>query len=326
MEPDHRPELSRHGTRVIAGKAIARVIVRDLAERAQTLLAERGIAPSLAVVLVGNNPASQIYVRSKTKAAAECGFISRKHELPEDADEDKIIDLVARLNDDATIHGILVQLPLPPHVDPMRVIETIAPQKDVDGFHPYNVGSLTVGLKQGYFTPCTPAGCMILIETAAGKDIAGKSAVVIGRSNIVGKPMATLLGAAEATVTSTHIKTRNLDRICREADVIVAAAGAPGLVRKEWVKPGAVLIDVGITKVTDAQGTARVVGDVAFDECLGIAGALTPVPGGVGPMTIAMLMSNTFRAAQMQDREFARPELVKPGRCDWSTSPTPVRW
>lgn len=285
---------------ILSGRAISRGILDEVSSRTRVFTAETAVTPRLAVIVIGEDPASHIYVRSKARAAAQCGFCSHTHELPSDAEEDEVVDLVARLNKDPAVHGILVQLPLPRHFDMMRVIEAVAPHKDVDGFHPENVGRLTVGSKARYFTPCTPAGCMNLIQAAVGNNLAGKDAVVIGRSNIVGKPMATLLGAAEATVTSTHIKTRNLDRICRNADVIVAAAGVPGLVRKGWVKPGAVLIDVGINRVLDKQKTPRIVGDVAFEECLDVAGAITPVPGGVGPMTIAMLMSNTLLAAKIQ--------------------------
>jgi methylenetetrahydrofolate dehydrogenase (NADP+)/methenyltetrahydrofolate cyclohydrolase len=285
--------------RIISGTEIALGIMRELNTKAKAFAVQTGILPHLAVLVIGDNPASHIYVRSKAKAAAECGFKSTRHELPEETGQPEILELISRLNQDPAIHGILVQLPLPAHIDAIRVIEAIAPHKDVDGFHPRNVGQLTVGMGGRYFTPCTPAGCMVLIEEAMGKNLAGKDAVVIGRSNIVGKPMATLLGAAEATVTSAHAKTRHLEEICRHADLIVAAAGAPNLVRKSWVKPGAVLIDVGINRIVDSNLKNRIVGDIAFEECLSVAGAITPVPGGVGPMTIAMLMSNTFTAAQM---------------------------
>jgi methylenetetrahydrofolate dehydrogenase (NADP+) / methenyltetrahydrofolate cyclohydrolase len=261
------------------------------------------VKPGLAVVLVGEDPASQVYVKSKGKAAHSCGFHSVQYDLPASTSESELVGLVRTLNADPAIHGILVQLPLPKGVDASRVLETIAPEKDVDGFHPVNVGLLATGLTDRALVPCTPAGAMLLIEEAAGilgRDISGAEAVIVGRSNIVGKPMAQLLLAKNATVTVAHSRTKDLPEVARRADILVAAVGRPEMIRGDWIKPGALVIDVGINRVPGAEpGKTKLVGDVALDEALDIAGAITPVPGGVGPMTIAMLMANTLRAAKM---------------------------
>jgi len=257
-------------------------------------LAARGIRVGLAVVLVGDHPPSQVYVRRKITETARAGIASFEHRLPEDTGQESLLALIEALNQDPAVHGILVQLPLPDGIDASRVLDSIAPGKDVDGFHPVNVGRLSTGT--GGLVPCTPLGCMILLDSVID-DYRGLAAVVIGKSNIVGKPVAMLLLERECTVTVTHIATRGLPEIVRAADIVVAAAGAPGLVRGDWIKPGAVVIDVGITRVTDGDGRTRLMGDVAYDE-LAHARAATPVPGGVGPMTIACLLANTVRAAQ----------------------------
>jgi len=245
-------------------------------------------------VLVGDDPASAVYVRSKGKASREAGLGSVEHRLPASTSEAELLALIARLNGDDGTDGILVQLPLPRQIDPQRVIAAIDPAKDVDGFHPVNVGRLWSGGLA--LVPCTPWGALLLLRTTLG-DLAGAEAVVIGRSNIVGKPMAALLLKENCTVTLAHSKTRNLPEMARRADILVAAIGKPEFVRGAWIKPGATVIDIGINRITGADGKSRLVGDVAFAEALGIAGAITPVPGGVGPMTIACLLRNTLIAA-----------------------------
>ncbi|TCD16574.1 bifunctional methylenetetrahydrofolate dehydrogenase/methenyltetrahydrofolate cyclohydrolase FolD [Oricola cellulosilytica] len=295
----------------IDGKAVAAEVIERVKRAADALREKTGTKTGLAVVIVGDDPASQVYVASKGRMAKECGFHSVEHRLPEDASGDELIDLVGRLNDDPSIHGILVQLPLPAHMDAGRVIQTISPEKDVDGFHFINVGKLGTGERETAFVPCTPAGSMLLIERTIGKELSGKTAVVVGRSNIVGKPMANLLLAANATVTIAHSRTPDLAAVCRTADVLVAAVGRPEMVRGDWIKPGAVVIDVGINRI-DApergEGKTRLVGDVAYGEAEKVASAITPVPGGVGPMTIAMLMANAvtsaYRAAGEQPPSF----------------------
>ena len=270
-------------------------------------LASSGVKPGLAVVIVGEDPASQVYVASKSKMAKECGFHSVQHTLSADISEAELRALVADLNADPAVHGILVQLPLPQHIDSGAVIRTIDPDKDVDGFHVVNVGRLGAGELDGAFVPCTPAGAMLMIERARGRDLSGLSAVVIGRSNIVGKPMANLLLAANATVTIAHSRTKDLPAVARGADILVAAVGRPEMVRGDWVKPGATVIDVGINRIPapeKGEGKTRLVGDVAYGEAEKVAGQITPVPGGVGPMTIAMLMANTLvSACRVADRE-----------------------
>ena len=281
--------------KLIDGKAIAAELRADVGRRAKALAP--GVVPGLAAVLVGEDPASEVYVRNKGKQTREAGMNSFEHKLPATTSEAELLALVRRLNADETVDGILVQLPLPKAIDSTKVLDAIDPAKDVDGFHPVNVGKLTIG-RPG-LVPCTPLGCMVLIERALGgrEAIAGKNAVVVGRSNIVGKPMASLLLAANATVTVTHSRTRDLPTVCRIADILVAAIGKAEMVKGDWVKPGAVVIDVGINRVSAADGKTRLVGDVAFQEAVKVAGAITPVPGGVGPMTIACLLSNTLTAA-----------------------------
>jgi methylenetetrahydrofolate dehydrogenase (NADP+)/methenyltetrahydrofolate cyclohydrolase len=281
----------------VAGEVIARVkaLTGDLGRNGKG-------QPGLAVVIVGEDPASQVYVASKSRTAQECGFLSVQHTLPAETSEAALLKLIDDLNADAKIHGILVQLPLPRHIDSGKVIQAIAPEKDVDGFHFINVGKLGTGETDTAFVPCTPAGSMLLIERVRGKDLSGLSAVVLGRSNIVGKPMANLLLAANATVTVAHSRTRDLPALARTADILVAAVGRPEMVKGDWVKPGAAVIDVGINRIAapeKGEGKFRLVGDVAYAEAASVAGAITPVPGGVGPMTIAMLMANTVISAYL---------------------------
>jgi len=291
---------------VLDGVAIADEVLARVAEEARALIAH-GLTPGLAVVLVGDNPASRTYVAGKRKAARTCGFHSIEHNLPAETSEAELLALVEALNADSSVHGILVQLPLPGHIDSTRVVEVIAPTKDVDGFHPINVGLLSIGDTRRALIPCTPAGAMILIDRACerlGWSLPGMEAVIIGRSNIVGKPMAQLLLARHCTVTIAHSRTLDLPAVARRADVLIAAVGRPEMVRGDWVKPGAIVIDVGINRVpahgSDASGRpkTRLVGDVAYAEAAAVAGAITPVPGGVGRMTIAMLMANTALAAK----------------------------
>jgi methylenetetrahydrofolate dehydrogenase (NADP+)/methenyltetrahydrofolate cyclohydrolase len=278
----------------IDGKAAALTIRQRVAELVPEFVAKSGRPPGLATVLVGEDPASAVYVRSKNRATAEAGMASFAHNLPDTISEDELLQLVVDLNADSQVDGILVQLPLPSQVNATRVIETIDPGKDVDGFHPMNAGRLATGLPS--LVPCTPFGCLHLLKAELG-NLAGLDAVVIGRSNIVGKPMAQLLIGESATVTVAHSRTRDLPDVVRRADIVVAAVGRPEMVRGDWIKPGAVVIDVGINRVPTDDGKGRLVGDVAFDEAAELAGAITPVPGGVGPMTIAMLMRNTLVAA-----------------------------
>ena len=282
--------------KLIDGRKAAAELRRTVAAEAARLADVTGIAPGLAVVLVGDDPASRTYVANKTRAAAEAGMRSVDHRLPCTATEAEVLAVVARLNADPAVHGILVQLPLPPRVDAGRVIAAVDPDKDVDGFHPLNAGRLASGLPA--FVPCTPLGCIRLARTVH-PTLAGLEAVVIGRSNIVGKPLVQLLLAENATVTAAHSKTRDLAAVCRRADLVFAAVGRPHMVRRDWIKPGATVIDVGISRVAGADGGSRIVGDVAFEEVAEVAGALTPVPGGVGPMTIACLLANTVTAARL---------------------------
>ncbi|MHA1547530.1 MAG: bifunctional methylenetetrahydrofolate dehydrogenase/methenyltetrahydrofolate cyclohydrolase FolD [Alphaproteobacteria bacterium] len=286
---------------IIDGKAGAERVVAQVIEETSDLLRDSGVTPGLSVVIVGDDPASRVYVAAKGRRAEACGFRSDTHRLPDDTSEADLLALIDRLNEDPATHGILVQLPLPDQIDEQRATQRIDPRKDVDGFNYINVGRLTVGDTDEAFVPCTPAGSMLLLETALGKDLSGKSAIVVGRSNIVGKPMASLLLAAHATVTIAHSRTADLPARCREADIVVAAVGRPQMVKGDWIKPGAVVIDVGINRIPapeKGEGKTRLVGDVAFEEASKVASAITPVPGGVGPMTIAMLMMNTLRAAQ----------------------------
>ncbi|TMV04139.1 bifunctional methylenetetrahydrofolate dehydrogenase/methenyltetrahydrofolate cyclohydrolase FolD [Brucella haematophila] len=285
---------------LIDGKKLAEDVVSTVKTETEKLVAATGVVPGIAVVIVGEDPASQVYVASKGRKAKECGFHSVQHDLPDTASEQELLDLIESLNNDPAIHGILVQLPLPKHIDSGRVIQTISPDKDVDGFHFINVGKLGTGEVDTAFVPCTPAGAMIMIERVHGRDLSGLNAVVIGRSNIVGKPMFNLLLAANATVTVAHSRTKDLPAIARTADILVAAVGRPQMVKGDWVKPGATVIDVGINRIPapeKGEGKTRLVGDVDFADAEKVAGAITPVPGGVGPMTIAMLMANTLTAA-----------------------------
>jgi methylenetetrahydrofolate dehydrogenase (NADP+) / methenyltetrahydrofolate cyclohydrolase len=278
----------------IDGKAAAAAIRERVAAGVAELERRIGRPPGLATVLVGEDPASAVYVRSKNRATAEAGMVSFAHNLPDTTSEEELLQLVTDLNADERVDGILVQLPLPRQINATRVIETIEPGKDVDGFHPMNAGRLAIGLPS--LVPCTPYGCLYLLKQELGS-IAGLNAVVVGRSNIVGKPMAQLLIAESATVTIAHSKTRDLPEVVRRADVVIAAVGRAEMVRGDWIKPGATVIDVGINRLPTDDGKGRLVGDVAFDEAAEVAGAITPVPGGVGPMTIAMLMRNTLVAA-----------------------------
>jgi methylenetetrahydrofolate dehydrogenase (NADP+) / methenyltetrahydrofolate cyclohydrolase len=279
----------------IDGRAAAAEVRQRVTEAVASFRNSTGRAPGLATILVGEDPASAVYVRSKGKATAEAGMESFSHQLPESTSQAELLDLVERLNADDRVDGILVQLPLPDQIDSARVIAAIDPAKDVDGFHPVNAGRLATGLDA--LVPCTPFGCLYLLRQELGS-LSGKNAVVIGRSNIVGKPMAMLLLGESATVTIAHSRTRDLPQVVRNADVVVAAVGRPEMVRGDWIKPGAVVIDVGINRVPAAEeGKTRLVGDVAYDEAAKVASAITPVPGGVGPMTIAMLLRNTLVAA-----------------------------
>jgi len=280
--------------RIIDGKAIAAELRIMIAGEVKRLAAQHGIVPGLAVVLAGNNPASESYVGSKAKVTLETGMRSFDHRLPETVSQADLLALVRKLNADPAVHGILVQLPLPAQIDALEVLAAIDPGKDVDGFHPINAGRLASGLPA--LAPCTPLGCIMLAKTVHSS-LAGLEAIVIGRSNIVGKPLAQLLLAENATVTIAHSKTRELPTVCRRADLLFAAIGRPEMVRADWIKPGATVIDVGINRVPAAGGKSRLVGDVAYAEASQVAGAITPVPGGVGPMTIACLMVNTVRAA-----------------------------
>ena len=280
---------------IIDGKAQAAALVERVAAEVAALKAATGVAPGLAVALVGDDPASAVYVGSKGKRTREAGMASFEHRLPASATQAELLDLVARLNADPQVHGILVQLPLPPQIDAAAVIDAISPAKDVDGFHAINVGRLATGLEA--MVPCTPLGARLLLRRTLG-DMSGAEAVVLGRSNIVGKPMAQLLLAENCTVTIAHSRSRDLAALCRRADILIAAVGRPEMVRGDWIKPGATVIDVGINRVAVPGGASRLVGDVAFDEAAQVAGAITPVPGGVGPMTIACLLANTLTACR----------------------------
>lgn len=285
--------------RIIDGKGFAAALRARVARAAAEAKRAHGIVPGLAVVLVGENPASQVYVRNKRKQTVEAGMQSFDHTLPADTGEATLLALIGRLNRDPAVHGILVQLPLPGHIDPDKVLGAIDPAKDVDGFHVINAGRLATGA-QG-LVPCTPLGCLMLLKDTLG-DLAGMEAVIVGRSNIVGKPMAALLLRENCTVTMAHSRTRDLPLVCRRADILVAAVGRPEMIRGAWIKPGAAVIDVGINRVPKQgePGKNRLVGDVCFAEAVKVAGAITPVPGGVGPMTIACLLMNALTAACLQ--------------------------
>lgn len=283
---------------IIDGKAIASEVRTEVAQGVEKLMAEGGPRPGLATVLVGDNPASHTYVKAKRKACAEAGIESFGHELPATATQAEVEGLVARLNQDAKVHGILVQLPLPAGLDEEAVLKAISLEKDVDGFHPLNIGRLAQKGREPLFVPCTPAGCLVLLKKAGAK-LDGANAVVVGRSNIVGMPAALLLVKENATVTICHSRTKDLAGVCRSADVLIAAIGRAEMIRGSWIKPGAYVIDVGINRVEDPSTKSgyRLVGDVAYEEAVQVAGAITPVPGGVGPMTIALLLQNTLRSA-----------------------------
>ena len=285
-------------SKLIDGKAAASRVLAQVKADVQALERD-GIEPALAVILVGEDPASQVYVRNKILRAEEAGIRSLEHRLSKDTTQAQLLDLIAELNSDASVNGILLQLPLPAHIEETRALQAIAPGKDVDGFHSENVGGLSQG--RNVLTPCTPSGCMQLLEDACG-DLSGKHAVVIGRSNIVGKPMAALLLKAHCSVTVVHSRSRNAKALCCQADIVVAAVGRPRMIDASWLKPGAVVIDVGINRIEE-DGRSRLVGDVDFDSALPKVSAITPVPGGVGPMTIAFLMKNTVTAALQQAQQ-----------------------
>jgi methylenetetrahydrofolate dehydrogenase (NADP+)/methenyltetrahydrofolate cyclohydrolase len=286
----------------IDGKAKAEQLAESITEQTAMLKEQHGIQPGLAVVIIGEDPASQVYVRNKKRRAESCGFLSVQHTLSATVSQADVLELIDDLNNDDAIHGILVQLPLPDHLDEQAITQAIVPNKDVDGFHFVNIGKLTAGHTGDAFVPCTPAGCMLMIEDELGSDLSGKNAVVIGRSNIVGKPMASLLMQRNATVTIAHSRTPDLPGLVGRSDIVVAAIGRPNMVTGDWIKPGAVIIDVGINRVettVDGETKSRLTGDVDYDSACKVASAVTPVPGGVGPMTITMLMFNTLRSARL---------------------------
>ena len=298
---------------MIDGKAFAEGLRRGIAEATAQLSRSHGLVPGLAVVLVGDDPASQVYVKSKSKQALEAGIEAIDRKLPETASMAELLAVVHELNADPSVHGILVQLPLPRQVQSDQILCAIDPAKDVDGFHPMNVGLLASGQINRAFVPCTPLGCMILLQARLG-DLSGADAVVIGRSNIVGKPMAQLLLQANCTVTVAHSRSKRIEDVCRRADILVAAVGIPEFVKGDWVKPGATVIDVGINRVPGGpDGKSRIVGDVATADAAKVAGAITPVPGGVGPMTIACLLANTVTAA-FRCKGLAPPDWVRAAR------------
>lgn len=287
-------------TTIIDGKQVAASVIETVKSAAAALEKDAGVKPGLAVIIVGDDPASHAYVSSKSRMAKECGFTSIQHTLPERTTQEELARLVETLNADEAIHGILVQLPLPKHLDSEPIIQSIKPEKDVDGLHVVNAGKVATGDLEGGLVSCTPAGAMVFVRRTHGEDLSGLNAVVIGRSNLFGKPMSALLLAANATVTTAHSRTKDLAGVCRNADILVAAVGRPEMVKADWVKPGATVIDVGINRIAapeKGEGKSRLVGDVAFEEAARVAGVITPVPGGVGPMTIAMLMANTVIAA-----------------------------
>ncbi|MEZ5859587.1 MAG: bifunctional methylenetetrahydrofolate dehydrogenase/methenyltetrahydrofolate cyclohydrolase FolD [Geminicoccaceae bacterium] len=290
--------------RLIDGKAAALALRTEVARAVEGFVAEQGRRPGLAVVIVGDHPASRAYVRTKTRMAEAAGIAARLIELPADIRTAALLERIGELDADPAVHGILVQLPLPEAIDETQVLLAISPAKDVDGFHPANVGALFSATRPDpdrLLVPCTPLGCLHLLrQTLGAEGLRGQEAVIVGRSNIVGKPLAALLLAADCTVTVAHSRTRDLADVCRRADILVAAVGRPGLVRGSWVKPGAAVIDVGINRIEAEDGGSRLVGDVAFAEAEQVAGAITPVPGGVGPMTVACLMRNTLTAARLQ--------------------------
>ncbi len=282
---------------IIDGKAIAETIAHEVAQDCNAFIGETGVKPGLAVILVGEDPASAVYVRNKNKRASSLGFQSTQHTLSAETTQSELASLIDQLNQDSQVHGILLQLPLPQHLNAAALLERISPEKDVDGFHPINVGRLGTGDMAHALVPCTPAGCLELAKRTRKAPLEGLEVVVVGRSNIVGKPAAQLFLAQNCTVTIAHSKTQNIETTARRADILIAAAGRPEMITADWVKPGAMVLDVGINRV-ERGGKSRLVGDVAFDEVSNVAGAITPVPGGVGPMTITMLMKNTLTAAK----------------------------
>ena len=285
--------------RIIDGKALAADVLQKVSLAVGELKEAHGLTPGLAVVLVGDDPASRVYVRAKGRRTVEAGMKSFEYLMPAETTEEKLLERIHTLNENPEVHGILVQLPLPGQIDPARVIDAIDPEKDVDGFHVVNAGRLMTG--QPCLVPCTPRGCVLLAKQAQA-DLTGLEAVIIGRSNIVGKPLAQLLLNENCTVTIAHSRTKDLPAVARRADLLVAAVGVPQLVKASWIKPGAIVLDVGINRIpAEEEGKTRLVGDVAFDEAAEVAGAITPVPGGVGPMTIAMLLRNTVEAACRQN-------------------------
>ena len=290
---------------IIDGKAQAAELAKKIKEETAILLT-KDIIPGLAVIIIGDNPASNVYVKNKKRTAEACGFYSTKHSLAESTEQKDIIDLIQELNNNPKIHGILIQLPLPPHLDENIITQSVSPSKDVDGFHYRNIGKLHSGNVKETFIPCTPAGCMLMIEDQIGKDLSGLNAVVIGRSNIVGKPIASLLLQANATVTICHSRTKNLPDVVKQADIVIAAVGQPNMVKGSWIKEKAIVIDVGINRLIieeDGEKKSKLTGDVDFEEASKIASAITPVPGGVGPMTIAMLMENTLIASTINSND-----------------------
>lgn len=283
---------------LIDGKAFAENLRKTITEQTAEIKKNHHMHPGLAVVLVGEDPASQVYVRNKEKFAIECGFKSETFRLPAETTQAELLTLIDTLNNDQTIHGILVQLPLPKHLHEEEILNAINPLKDVDGFHPVNIGQLSIG--KPYLIPCTPLGSLLLLQDKLGKDLSGKNAVIVGRSNIVGKPMMQLLLSQNCTVTIAHSRTKDVAALCREADIVIAAVGVPRLIKGDWIKKGAAVIDVGINRIEEA-GKMRLVGDVDFDEAVKNAAYITPVPGGVGPMTIACLLRNTLTAMCLQN-------------------------
>jgi len=280
---------------IISGTEFSAKLRNEIKQKVASLKKQHSIVPGLAVVLVGEDPASQIYVRNKGIQTVEAGMNSYEHKLPNDTTEETLLDLIKQLNNDSSVHGILVQLPLPKHINEHAVINSIAIEKDVDGFHLSNIGLLAIGSNEGVI-PCTPLGSMMMLKDHLG-DLSGKKAIVVGRSNIVGKPMAALLLKESCTVTIAHSRTQNLADECRQADIIVAAVGQPGMIKGDWIKPGATVIDVGINRIEKDDGSTKLVGDVEFSSASKVAGAITPVPGGVGPMTIACLLHNALQQA-----------------------------
>lgn len=282
---------------ILDGKQLSLQIKRKLHKKVKLLKSQHNVAPGLAVLRVGNHPASQIYVSNKCRQSEDIGIVSSEHVLPHDIHREAVLDKIYRLNEDPAVHGILIQLPLPEHLDSNEILSAVDPQKDVDGLHPLNMGLLAVGRKA--IQPCTPKGCLTLLKKHTPK-LAGKRAVMLGCSNLVGKPMGLLLLEEKCTVSLLHKQTKNIEEECRQGDILVVAAGYPKLVKKSWVKPGAIVIDVGINRLVDASGKSDLVGDVDFDEVREIAGAITPVPGGVGPMTVVSLLENTVEVALAQ--------------------------